>query len=145
MPECFRLEERQLHHFVHCGQVPSVCIHGHTDRHARIFSLYFHINSKPGIIMTSTELAVTDLVMIEGTGLSNQVLVSATVPLKGELIIMTLICLLHSTSSTSFKSVWINWLRWTLLNLISWFNQASGKKRLMSLWPMNEHTSCFKH
>lgn len=103
MPECFRLEERQLHHFVYCGQVPSVCIHGHTDRHTRIISLHFHIKSKPGTIMTSIELAVTDLVMIDGTGLSDQVLVSATVPTKGEVIIMTLICLLDSTSSTSFN------------------------------------------
>lgn len=144
MPECFRLEERQLHHFVHSGQVSSVCIHGHTERHTWIISLYFHINSNPGIIMASIELAVTDLVMRDGTGLSGQVLVSATVPPKGEVIIMTVISLLHSISFNG-KSVWINWLRWTLLNLISWFNQASGKKRLMSLWPMNEHTSCFKH
>lgn len=43
--------------------------------------------------MTSTELAVTDLVMRDGTGLSGQVLVSATVPPKGEVIIMTLISL----------------------------------------------------
>lgn len=75
-----------------------MCIHGHTDRHTGIISLYFHINSKPGIIMTSIELAVTDLIMIDGTGLSDQVLVSATVPPKGEVIIMTLMCLLHSTS-----------------------------------------------
>lgn len=60
-------------------------------------SLYVHINSKAGIIMTSIELAVTDLVMIDGTGLSAQVRVSATVPPKGEVIIMTLICVLHST------------------------------------------------
>lgn len=74
-----------------------MCIHGHTDRHTRIISLYVHINSKAGIIMTSIELAVTDLVMIDGTGLSDQVRVSATVPPKEEVIIMTLICLLHST------------------------------------------------
>lgn len=98
MLECFRLEERQLPNFVHCGQVPSVCIHGHTDRHTRITSFYFHVNSKPGIIMTSIELAVTDLIVIDGTGLSDQAPVSATVPPKGEVIIMTLICLLHSTS-----------------------------------------------
>lgn len=113
MPECFRLEERQLHHFVHCGEVPSVCTHGHTDRQTRITSLYFHINSKPGTVMTSIELAVTDLVMIDGKGLSDQVLVSATAPPKGDVFIMTLSYLLHFTSSTSFngKSVWINWLR----------------------------------
>lgn len=48
--------------------------------------------------MTSIELAVTDLIVIDGTGLSDQAPVSATVPPKGEVIIMTLICLLHSTS-----------------------------------------------
>lgn len=77
----------------------SKCVYtwSHRQTYKNYQLVYVHINSKAGIIMTSIELAVTDLVMIDGTGLSDQVRVSATVPPKEEVIIMTLICLLHST------------------------------------------------
>lgn len=53
--------------------------------------------------MASTELAVTALDTMDGAVLSDQVHVPATVPQKGEVLSMTLVSLLGSTSSSCFN------------------------------------------
>lgn len=53
--------------------------------------------------MASIELAVTALDTMDGAVLSDQVHVPATVPQKGEVLSMTLVSLLGSTSSSCFN------------------------------------------
>lgn len=53
--------------------------------------------------MASIELAVTDLDMMDGASLSDQVHVSAIVPQKEEVLSVTLISFLDSASSSCFN------------------------------------------